>query len=433
MERGDRMKSALVAVLAAASLAPVTASASEVVSLQAQAVNGGWSLPSPGMRSAMCLVDSGVDPTQLDVPKDLRATTVAGITSTLPAIGPDSQPVLHGTWMTQVATAPIDGQGMIGSSPGVPLILVRAMRDGLGYFAGGDYSAGMLQCDRAARAAGWRLASIALALGGEGASAEERDSVAQRVENLPAVPVAAVGNRPGVPQFPAGAQGVVGITSVSAVTGEPCVGSADADAEAQGLVGPGCFVSMPIDGEAKTVKSSGTSGASVVVAAAIAQVCDLVPELTPRECLAVVQSTARAVPGGKLPNLRAAALSRGLVAPAVTAPLATLTPPGSSATPSTPVGGNEPGEFVPAPVAPRWFGEKRRPKIKLARGGRVTIVSPDKNKVAKIWTNLRGAKTGKRRTVTGRARGSKVKVRVTQVVGGRTYERTWTLKVPRRR
>lgn len=417
----------LSAAVAATLLTAPAASAQEVLSLQAQAVAGGWGLPAPGQRAALCLVDSGLDPSQLDVPSGVRLATAPGITGTGPAVGADDRPVMHGTWMVQASVAPQDGKGMIGPSPGIPVILVRAMRDKVGYFIGGDYAAGMLQCDREARAAGWRLASIALALGGEGATADERDSVAQRVENLEAVPVAAVGNRPGVPQFPAGAEGVVGINAVSATNGESCADSADADPEAQGLVGPGCFVTMPIDGQAKPVKTAGSSGAAVIVAAAIAQVCDLQPTLTPRQCLGVVQSTARAVPGGKLPDLRAAAGSLGLTAPLVTAPLATL-----ETTDTPPAGPAAPSDLTPAHAAPRWYGSTRGPKIKRARGGRVTITSPDKNRVAKIWTNLRGARVGKYRTTTGRPRGKTVKVRVTQTVKGQLYRRDWTIKVPRR-
>lgn len=420
-------RAVLPSILAAALVVPAAASAEELVSLQAQAVNGGWSMPAPGQRSALCLVDSGLDATQMDVPSGVRLATAPGITSTAPAIGPDGQPVMHGTWMVQASVAPADGQGMIGPSPGIPVIMVRAMRDNMGYFIGGDYAAGMLQCDREARAAGWRLASIALALGGDGATADERDSVAQRVENLDAVPVAAVGNRPGVPQFPAAAEGVIGITAVSAVDGTACADSADADPEAGGLVGPGCFVTMPIDGKATPVQTAGTSGASVIVAAAIAQVCDLAPTLTPRQCLAVVQNTARAVPGGKLPDLRAAAASLGLTAPPLTAPLATLgTTNTNPVTLSSPTGG-----LKPAQVAPRWYGADRRPKLTRVRGGRIKVTSPDKNHVAKLWTNLRGAKVGKLRSTIGTPRGRKVKIRVTQTVDGQLYQRTWTLKVPR--
>lgn len=417
----------LTIAAAAALLAAPTARAQEVLSLQAQAVKGGWTLPAPGQRAALCLVDSGLDPSQLDVPPGVRLATAPGITGTGPAIGADGAPVMHGTWMVQASVAPQDGQGMIGPSPGIPVILVRAMRDNAGYFVGGDYAAGMLQCDREARAAGWRLASIALALGGEGATADERDSVAQRVENLDAVPVAAVGNRPGVPQFPAAAEGVVGITAVNATNGQPCGDSADADPEAQGLVGPGCFVTMPIDGQAKPVKTAGTSGAAAIVAAAIAQVCDLQPTLTPRQCLGVVQSTGRTVPGGKLPDLRAAAASLGLTAPPVTAPLATL-----ETTDTPPAGPAAPTNLAPAKAAPRWYGSTRGPKIKRVRGGRVTITSPDKNRVSKIWTNLRGARVGKYRTTTGRPRGKTVTVRITQTVGSQLYRRDWTIKVPRR-
>ena len=421
MKRG----SAAAAIVAAALVAAPSASAQEVVSLQAQAMNGGWTLPAPGQRSAVCLVDSGFDPTQLDVRQDVKATTISGLTSTGPALDAAQQPVMHGTWMLQAAFAPADGAGMIGPTPGVPVIFVRAMRDGTGKFDGSDYAGGMLICDRAARAAGWRLASIALALGSDAPQADERNSVAQRVADLPAVPVAAVGNRPGVAQFPAQADGVVGVSAVSTITGETCAGTADPDPEAAGLAGPGCLVTMPVDGQAQTVDSAGTSGATVMVAAAIAQACDLAPELTPRECLALVQSTARAVPGGKVPDLRAIAAARGFAAPALTAPLATVAPP--SASPSAP------NLDVTVVIAPRWYGAKLRPKIKRLSGGRIQVTSPDKNRAASIWTNLRGGKAGKRRTITGRPRGNRVKVRVTQSKDGQVFQRSWSLKVPRRR
>ncbi len=423
-------RAAAITLAAAACVAGPSSSAraDEVLSLQAQAVAGGWTLPAPGQRAAMCIVDSGLDPSQLDVPPGIRTAAIAGIAGTAPATDAAGQPVMHGTWMVQNSVAPADGQGMIGTSPGIPVILIRAMRDGTGYFDGSDYSAGMLQCDREARAAGWRLASIALALGGDGPTLLEQESVAQRVNALPAVPVAAVGNRPGVPEFPASAPGVVGITAVSAIDGAGCADSADADPEAQGLVGPGCFVTMPINGQARPVKSSGTSGASVVVAAAIAQICDLQPTLTPRQCLGVLQSTARAVPGGRLPDLRAAAASLSLNPPLNTAPLATLIEPGST-TPADPSGSET---LTPPAIAPQWFGAHLRPKVARAKDGRVTVTSPDKNRASVMWTNLRGAKVGKYRKITGRPKGTKVKVRVTQTVSGQVYKREWTLKIPRR-
>lgn len=387
-------------------------------------MNGGWSATPPAQRAALCLVDSGFDPTAPDVPSGVLASTIAGISTTTPAVGGDGLPVMHGTWMIQATAAPQDGAGMVGPTPGVAILFVRALRDRVGYFDGGDYAAGMLQCDRAARLAGWRLASIALALGGEGASSEERDSVAQRVENLPAVVVAAVGNRAGVPQFPAAAEGVLGVTSVSSLTGERCAGSANADPEAGGLVGPGCFDTMPIGGQARPVYSSGTSGASVMVAAAIAQTCDLAPQLTPNECLQVVQQTARPVPGGAVPDLRAAALAVGVVAPQVVLPLATVSDPVDAAAPATSGAQN----LVLPPV---WFGERRRPKIRRAARGRVTVTSPDRTRHARLWTDLRGAGVGRQRAVTGRPRGRTVRIRVTERREGQTFERSWRLRVPK--
>lgn len=424
-------RAAAITLTAAACVAGPSSSAraDEVLSLQAQAVAGGWTLPAPGQRAAMCIVDSGLDPAQLDVPTGIRTATAPGITGTGPALDSTGQPVMHGTWMVQNAVAPADGQGMIGTSPGVAVVFIRAMRDGTGRFNGEDYSAGMLQCTREAQAAGWRLASIALALGTDAPTDLEQASVATRVAGTSAVPVAAVGNRPGVPQFPASADGVVGITAVSAVDGTSCAGSADADPEAAGLVGPGCFVTMPVNGQARPVKSSGTSGASVVVAAAIAQICDLQPTLTPRQCLGVLQNTARAVPGGKLPDLRAAAASLGLTAPAVTAPLATLIEPGTT-TPADPSG---PEVLTPPAIAPRWYGANLRPKLARAKGGKVTVTSPDKNHAAVMWTNMRYAKVGKFRKVTGRPKGTKVRVRLTQKANGQLYKREWTLRVPRGR
>ena len=78
-------RAAAVALTAAASLAaPVSsAHADEVLSLQAQAVAGGWTLPAPGQRAAMCIVDSGLDTAQLDVPPGIRTGTSPGITGTM--------------------------------------------------------------------------------------------------------------------------------------------------------------------------------------------------------------------------------------------------------------------------------------------------------------------------------------------------------------
>ncbi len=109
-------------------------------------MRGGFLLPpAAGQRSAACIVDTGLDGAAVDVRSDVIRGAIDGISGTGPAAGP-SGPIMHGTWMTQYATAPVDGKGMVGPTPGVPFILVRAMSDGTENFATSQYVAGMRRC-----------------------------------------------------------------------------------------------------------------------------------------------------------------------------------------------------------------------------------------------------------------------------------------------
>lgn len=429
-----------LAVASAAFLLPGPALGAEQLSLQAQATNGGWTLPAPGPRSAVCLVDTGLDRAQTDVRSDVVATTIAGISSSGPAVT-SGGPQMHGTWMVQFATAPQDGVGMIGPSPGVPVILVRAYRDNTTGFTGEDYAAGMVTCKRSAMVRGWNLAAIGLALGGDGASEADRRYVQDVLPSVsPAVVFAAVGNRAGIPQFPASVSGVIGIAAGSTVDGARCSTSADPDAEAGGVIGPGCLVTMPIGGAATPVVSAGTSGASIAVAAATAQVCDLAPTLSPQQCWQRLQDTARAVPGGKFVDLRAAAASLGLTAPAVTVEKATLLVPTQTPSPDQssnnvivgPPGG-ETTIIVSTP--PSWYSSGKAPKIRRLASGRIRVTSPAGRK-AELWTDLRGAKTGRRTSTVGKLRAGRktVKIRVREwSAEGLLFERRWTLKPSKRK
>ena len=167
--RVDVLRKLVQTIALGAALTTATAAqaqGAEVLSLQAQMVNGGWSAPAPGQRAAACFVDSGLDAGQIDIPSMVALSTVPGIGSGAPPSGTSA--AMHGTQMAQYVAAPQDGVGMIGPAPGVPLIMVRAMRDNTDNFSGGDYADGIRRCKRIAVEQGWRLAAISLALGGEG-------------------------------------------------------------------------------------------------------------------------------------------------------------------------------------------------------------------------------------------------------------------------
>lgn len=438
------MRGVALAALSAATLGavPATASASESLSLQAQAMRGGFVLaPAGGQRSAACIVDTGLDTSAVDVRGDVIRAAIDGVPGTGPAAGPNG-PVMHGTWMTQYATAPIDGKGMVGPTPEVPLILVRAMSDGTENFATSQYVAGMRRCGEVAHASGLRLASVGLALGTDGTSGAELADISSAVYDLGVPVFAAAGNRPGVPQFPAAATGVVAIAAASAVDGSRCATSADADAEAAGIVGIGCLVTMPIAGKATTVVSAGTSGASVSVAAAVAQVCDWAgASLTPAGCWERVQSTARSVPAGRVPDLTAAAVSLGRTVPAVSLPAATFTPstpataPGASTASSVITIGPDSGSGTEIVVTtpPSWYRLGSKPRVRRLSRGRVKVISPDSFGRARLWTNLRGARVGARTSTIGRPRAGAKTVRVSAreaTADGTMYERRWTLRLP---
>lgn len=432
----------LIAAAVLLALAPASASSAEVLSLQAQMTNGGWALPAPGQRAAACLVDTGLDRGQMDVAPGVVTSAVPGIGSEGPAIAA-SGPQMHGTWMTQFTTAPQDGQGMIGPTPGVPLIVVRAMQDGTTTFTALGYTNGMDRCERVAEQRGWRLASIGLALGGDGASTNDRRTVEAAAEQAGVPVLAAVGNRPGGAQFPASAAGVIGVSALNATTGEGCVSNADPDPEAGGLAAPGCIVTMPVNGSAQTVVSAGTSGATSLMATAVAQVCDLAPSLTPQQCLEVLRATARPVGGGSVIDLRAAAARVGASPPSVQAPPAPILPP-QPAPPVTPVGqlppAQQPGKGVSieGPIAgaavPRWYATEARPTVKWTSRTTVKVSSPDRTKKARLWTSLKGAKVGRYKAVSGRPRkvSGAVRITVTQKVGTALFTRGWKIKLPPR-
>lgn len=272
-----RVGRAALAFLATASLATGSASAEEVFTSQAAAANATDStwIPAPSRRAAVCIVDTGTDTTP-------DTTNVVARFSMDDSDGSDVSPIKHGTLMATIASAPKNDFGMVGATPSVDVVSVRASRDGVS-FGGIDVQAAVQLC--IAKRVAYNIKVVSLSLGGDGvviaASVKQRNEFQNVIDNARLHDlnvVAAAGNSErGVVDWPAG----YGPTfAIGAATGPGARCSFSSWGAEVDLWAPGCplDVGRP-DATGSPAWANGSSEATAFVAAILAQMRGLDPGL----------------------------------------------------------------------------------------------------------------------------------------------------------
>lgn len=269
-------RTALITLIALAFLAS-SASAEEVFTSQAAASNATDStwIPAPTRRASVCIVDTGTDITP-------DTTNVIARFAMDDSDGSDISPVKHGTLMATIASAPKNNFGMVGAAPSVDVISVRASRDGIS-FGGLDVYAAVQLCIR--KRSVYNIKVVSLSLGGDGGTITA--STAQRTEFEDAIDsarvhdlnvVAAAGNSDrGVVDWPAG-YGPAFAVGAATGTGGRCKFASWGPAV--DLWAPGCplDVGRP-DNTGSPAWANGSSEATAFVAAILAQMRGLEPDL----------------------------------------------------------------------------------------------------------------------------------------------------------
>jgi hypothetical protein len=382
-----------LAALTAAALTLAIASsahAEEVFTSQAaaaRATDSTW-IPAPTQRAAVCIVDTGNDPNP-DTSNVIARLSVDG------EPGTDRSPTHHGTLMSMIAAAPYNGFGMVGAAPSINIVSVRASRDGT-TFGGTDLAAGIQLC--LAYRNTYNIKVISLSLGGavvSGLDAGSMATIEDIVDSAHIVGldvVAAAGNHQGAVDWPAGYAAVLAIGAESDL-GARC-GFAAAGPEID-LWAPGC----PLDAassDGTAAWASGSSEATAFVAGVLAQMRQLLTNLTPGAAEQALTANARVVAAGRsldvAASFAAAGLTDALASGQAAAPLlrtssddigpvpVTMTPASSSGQTAAPVPGRPdvtPPAVSPEPAASST-GRRRLPKpsarFERLRHGRVILM-----------------------------------------------------------
>lgn len=263
---GPRALAALAA-LPALFWACLTAAAAhaeyKTTTAQALAAHAEWlpyAPPPPGPAAAVCLVDTGVD---------LNPDTSSNVVARFALDGGDPgdlSPSKHGTQMAMVMGAPINGWGMVGAWPGVPIVSVRAAVAADGSFSFEGYRNGIEKCLRVGDQYGVR--AIVLPLDSQPARSSEdaarrRDELGRAADRGLNV-LAAAGNTGDAPSDLAADPAVTAIGAAS-TAGEPC--SFSARGAGVDLFVPSCEIDQANPEDGGPTLGRGTSQAAALSAA----------------------------------------------------------------------------------------------------------------------------------------------------------------------
>lgn len=290
-----RLYAGLAALLIARLVAPVDAGAEQVFTVQAaaaRATDSTW-IGAPATPAAVCIVDTGVDL------NDDTARVVERLALGDEPPGDADQAGHHGTLMAMIASAPYNGFGMVGAAPSVNVVSVRVARSGQRGLAFTDLLAGVRVCKQYRDT--YNIKVISLSSGAQGVpdpvtrATLENAIDAARAAGISVV--AAAGNGGGDPDLPAGYAPVVGVGAATA-SGGRC----DFSASGPGvdLYGPGCPVDAAFP-DGRPALANGTSEATAFVAAVLAQLRGLRPDLDASAAEGVLVATARS--DGGVPTL----------------------------------------------------------------------------------------------------------------------------------
>ena len=229
----------------------------------------------PAQPAAVCIVDSGVD---------LNPDTAGQVVYREALDGGDPgdvSPDKHGTLMAMMAAAPVNGWGMVGAAPGaVKIVSVRVEEAGEGAFPFSDYERGITACKKLA--AEYSIKVISLSLSGSQPPEENDNALLENAvggANAYGIDVlAAAGNDGGPVSAPASYPRVVAV-GASSPEGSLCAFS-NRGAELH-VAAPGCMLdgADPTAGDATTGTQQGTSEATAIAAAVLADLRGYHPDM----------------------------------------------------------------------------------------------------------------------------------------------------------
>jgi hypothetical protein len=223
----------------------------------------------------------------------------------------DLSPGAHGTLMAMIAAAPHNGFGMVGAAPSIDVVSVRASRDGR-TFGSADVTTAIQKCVSYRNA--YNIKVVSLSLGGpvsaglDLASMGATEDAVSNARRAGLDVVAAAGNHPGAVDWPAGYGPVLAVGAADQA-GAMC--SFAASGPEVDLWASGCpqDVALP-DGRAAW--ATGSSEATAFVAAALAELRGLRPDLTPDAAEAVLVAHANPTAAGSSLDVDAAFRAAGL-------------------------------------------------------------------------------------------------------------------------
>jgi hypothetical protein len=273
-------------VLGAAS--PAVA-ASPPVTVQAAAANAAflaYAPPPAGGAKALCLVDTGVNPTPDTTPGLVFATALDGGTPN------DVDPLWHGT--IDAAIAGGAGHGVLGAWPQLKIVSVRATdvpSPGQSpTYQFDDYVNGILKCTE--RLANADVAVIVLPLSSKilptpDQAAAFDNAFAQALARGISI-LAAAGNETGGVQLPASQPGVFAV-GAGGPGGSPCPFSATLGLA---FYAPGCGIDQISTTGQAFCCGNGTSQASAFAAGVLVALRSYAPQLTPATAMQFLLSTS---------------------------------------------------------------------------------------------------------------------------------------------
>jgi hypothetical protein len=272
--------------------------------------------PTPGI---ICLVDSGVSPSQDTTPILAGSYALSPGTNTedeLAALNPPlpgGHPDGHGTYMAMLAAAPANGWGMVGLAPtSVRIFNVKVLAAGQTTFSFSEYASAIQYCQDLTTKLPVSVVNLSLGSATQ-PSGSELEVLANYVQAATArglSVVAAAGNEGGQVQAPADVPGVLGIGASDANPanlGGMC--SLSNRGAGLALLAPGCGTQTEPGGGGNGIEiafsdngepawANGTSEAAVIVSAAEASMRAYSPTLSYSKAQGCITSTLTS--GGNL-------------------------------------------------------------------------------------------------------------------------------------
>ena len=260
------------------------------VSAQANAANAAFLAyaPAPASSGAMCLVDTGVNPTPDTSPTLAYATALDGGSPN------DNDPEGHGTLLAILAGG--QGHGLHGIWPQIKVVSIRATSPAASgqapTYQYENYVQGLRECLQLSK---YNIKTVNLSLSSAipptpNQSAEFAQAVNELTSRGIAI-VAAAGNAPGKVQYPGAEPGVLSV-GAGTIAGGACSFSAS---EGVGLFAPGCELDFadPFKDEYEPNEYvQGTSDASDIADTSLTALMSYAPTLTVAQAENLLVTTA---------------------------------------------------------------------------------------------------------------------------------------------